>query len=84
MFLEIPLRWVGHLGKDQRRLDRVERFGEMKLLVVRIGPRAGNVGDELFGAPLGEQPRPKLIAAPVTAITLMSGNSFSKSGKIAS
>jgi hypothetical protein len=35
----------------------------MELLIVGIGARARNVGDKFFRAPLGEQPRPKLIAA---------------------
>jgi hypothetical protein len=62
MLLQIPLRLVRHFGQNQRRFDRIERFGEVELLIVGIGSRARNVGEEFFRAPFGEQPRPELIA----------------------
>jgi len=61
--LQIPFRLIRNLRKEQRRLDRIERFGDMELLIVGIGSRTRNVGEKFLRAPFGEQPRPELIAA---------------------
>src|SRR5438876_5520320 len=58
VLLEIPFSLVSDLGQYQRRLDRVERFSLIELLIVWIRPRAHYVGNIFFCASFGEQPLP--------------------------
>src|SRR5215813_14881255 len=60
VFFQIPLSLVNDLGQDQRRLDRIKGFGLIELLIVWIRPRADNVGNIFFSAPLGKQSLAKL------------------------
>ena len=63
MLLQIPLRRVGDFRQDQRRLDWIERLGDVKLLVIGIRPGAGNIGDEFFRAPFRQQTRSELVSS---------------------
>ena len=63
MLLQIPLRRVGDFRQDQRRLDWIERLGDVKLLVIGIRPGAGNIGDKFFRAPFRQQTRSELVSA---------------------
>src|SRR5437773_212972 len=74
----IPLRLIRHLGQYQRGLYWVERLGRIKLLIIRIRPRAHHVGDILLRASLGKQSLPKLVAPSCNRYELDVGKLFFK------
>jgi hypothetical protein len=55
-----PLRSVGDLGQNQRRLDRIEHLAEIQILKQRITATVVDIDEIFTGTPLRRDPRRKI------------------------